>query len=102
VSRDPNEVAARRLAQGYIEVQEFKHLTIGARVRLWSEQWPDADRLGTGNIERIFHSPNSAWERTYGRPDVELIVKRDRPGLAPDETHAFVADYHVKLVEDSL
>lgn len=77
----------------WLEVQEFGNLKVGARVKLGSQRWPDAYRLGTGNVERIFHLPNSSWERTYGRPNVELIVRRD------DGDFHQVADYHVELVE---
>ena len=89
------EVAADLLAAGSVEVEEFGELRVGSRVRLSGERWTEAQEFGTGAVERIFHKPNSSWERSYGRPDVELIVKRDQPRFGPDDTHAFVADYHV-------
>lgn len=89
------EVAASLLAAGHVEVEEFGELRIGTRVRLSGQRWWEACEFGTGAVERIFHKPNSSWERSYGRPDVELIVKRDKPSWGPEDTHAFVADYHV-------
>lgn len=96
---DAEEVAKEYLDSGSVELQEFKQLKVGSRVRLSGQQWPDAYRIGTGTIERIFHRQNSSWERSWGRPDVELIVRYDKPPYE-ECTHAFVADYHVDLAEE--
>ncbi|ASN20680.1 hypothetical protein [Arthrobacter sp. YN] len=89
----PEEVAESMLKRGSTEVTEFKDLKVGSRVRRSAEQWGEAYTKGTGTIERIFHKQNSSWERKYGRPDVELIVKRD------DGEYSYLADYHVDLAE---
>lgn len=97
MSNSPQAHAADLLKRGYVEIQEFRNLTVGSRVRHCGEQYADAYIHGTGNIERIFQRHNSGFEAKYG-PDVELIVKRDKPRFGPDDTHAFVADYHVAIV----
>lgn len=89
----PDEAAASMLKQGSTEVTEFKDLKVGSRVRRCAEQWGAAYTNGTGTIERIFHKQKSSWEKKYGRPDVELIVKRD------DGEYSYLADYHVDLAE---
>lgn len=92
------EQADSLVGDGFVEVQEFRHLKIGQRVRHVNQQWPEAHAEGTGTIERIFRQPEGQWERTYGRPNVELIVKNDKPRFGPDDTHMFVADYHIEVV----
>ena len=92
------DVAAGLLSRGFIEVTELNGMSVGARVRHRGEQWFEAHEHGTGTIERIFHKPESSWSRTYRRPDVELIVKRDKPKFGADDTHSFVADYHIELI----
>ena len=91
----PQEHAADLLSRGYVEVSEHKDLAVGTRVRHGNETYRLALMDGTGNIERIFHKPDSSWARRWGGDDVELIVKRDKPRFGPNDTHAFVADYHV-------
>lgn len=93
------EVAADLLSHGSIEVQEFGVLKVGSRVRHSGQRWPEAFTRGTGTIERIFHKPQSRWEQQYGRPDVELIVRRDSPSSYPGDPYMFVADYHIELAE---
>lgn len=88
--------AEELLSRGYVEVQEFSHLHVGQRVRHVGQQYPEAYRNGTATIERIFRSPRTTW----GRPDVELIAKRDKPIWGPDDMHAYWADYHAVLVGD--
>lgn len=90
------EHAGNLLARGYTEVTESQHLSIGARVRQTDEDYDKALRHGTGTIERIFHKPGSAWSQHWGSPDVELIIKRDKPRFVSE--HAFLANYHVTVV----
>ncbi len=86
--------AADLLARGYIEVQEFRDLLPGSRAKHRNERYSEAYRRGTGFIRRIFRKPNSAWEQSYGRPDIELIFERDDP----DRGVTLLADYHVEIV----
>lgn len=61
-------------------------VTIGTRVRLSGEQYPEARERGTGNIAAIFRR-----KRNGPQDDIELVVVRGE-GLAQ------VADYHVRVV----
>lgn len=95
MSNDPDERAADLLRRGYVEVAEIDSLHVGDRIRHWNEQYPTAYQSGTGSIERIFHRPSPSFERKWGTKDVELIIRRDQPRFGPDDTHAYVANYHV-------
>lgn len=97
MSENAQERAADLVRRGYVEVQEFGKLSVGARIRAGNEQYREALMNGTGNIERIFHKDNPGFEERWG-PDVELIVKRDKPRWGPNDTHAFLADYHVVVI----
>lgn len=88
--------AVEYLQRTSVEVQEFGGLNVGDRVKHINEMWPEAHVKGTGVIERIFHKPDSGWERIYGRPDVELVVKRD--DQEGEGAYRFLADYHVQVV----
>lgn len=85
-------------ARGFTEVQEINGMAVGARVRSVSEQHSRAYREGTGTIERIFHKERSHWTQKYQSPDIELIIKNDRPDSDGDE-YRTLADYHVAIVE---
>lgn len=89
----PDEIAEDMIRRGSVEVTYFGDLAVGDRVRHIGHRWPDAYRIGTGTIERIFHRPNSVWSRTHGRPNVELFVKKD------DGSYSYLADYHVEVIE---
>ena len=78
------------LDRGYVDVQEFDNLRIGQRVRHVGQQYSAARLNGTAVIEWIFKSPRII----HGRPDVEVIAKRDKPIWGPDDTHGYWADYH--------
>lgn len=91
------ERAEELLSHGYVEIQEAGRLRVGQRVRHAGQQYPEAYRNGTGVIEKIFRSPRIIW----GKEDVELIVKRDKPMWGPDDTHGYWADYHTAPAEDA-
>jgi len=84
---DPKEIAADYLDRGYVEETTFQNLHVGQRVHHSGQRYAYGG-TGTATIERIFVNRNSAWAQNYGRPDVELIVRRD------DATPGFWADYH--------
>lgn len=65
--------AADLLRRGYTEVQEWEHLHVGDRVKHVGELYTHEP---TATIERIFHRQ---WAARHHTPDVELIVKRDKP-----------------------
>jgi hypothetical protein len=95
MSQDPEERASDLLRRGYVEVATIDGFSVHDRVRHYNEQYAEAYRSGTGTIERIFHRPNRSFERRWGCKDVEVIVKRDKPRFGPEDTHAFVAQYHI-------
>lgn len=96
----PDERAADLLRRGYQEVTESDGLSVGDRIRHYNEQYASAYQSGTGTIERIFLRPSPSFERKWGTKDVELIIRRDKPRFGPDDTHAFVANYHVTRVQE--
>jgi hypothetical protein len=100
MSTNPETRAAGLQYRGYVEVAEIDDLKVGCRIRHRNEQYPEAYHSGTGTVERIFHRKNESFERQWGHKDVELIVKRDKPRFSPDDTHAFVANYHVEVVTE--
>lgn len=87
------EWAEDLLKRGYVEVTEFGEIEVGARVRGANQRYWQAVECGTGEVERIFHKPQSAWSQKYGTADVEMIVKRD------DGTYSQLANYHVRVVK---
>ena len=97
MSMSAEERAQDLIARGYVEVQEIGRLKVGQRVRHGGQRGPEAVDAGTGVLERIFHNPDSAWERRWHQRDVEVIVKRDRPEFGND--HGFWADYDTAVVE---
>ena len=87
---DAQTRAAELLSSGYLEVDQAGELQVGQRVRHAGQQYAEARRFGTAVIERIFQRA----------PDIELIVKRDKPEWGPDDTHGYWADYHTVAVRD--
>lgn len=78
-------------------------LRVGARVRNYGEQYARAEQYGTAFVRAIMRrgtdeNPDS-WERSYGRPNIEVIAERD-----PEFARSFGAlstwsDYGTVLVE---
>lgn len=93
-----DELRADLLARGYVEISEFNGLKPGARVRNAGEQYPEAYRDGTANVLAVFQRDPSSWAVTYRRPDIEVIVRRDKSlfeDWSPDHRWA---DYGTQLV----
>lgn len=86
------------LGRGYVEVKEINNLKVGARVKHVGQQWGDAYRNGTATIERLFVKERSSWSQKMNRPDIELIVKRDKPQF--DLEYGYWADYHTELADN--
>jgi len=95
----PDQRAEDLLRRGYQEITSTDGLNIGDRIRHYNGQYAEAYRSGTGTIERIFYRNNPSFERKWGSKDVEVIVKRDKPKWGPDDTHAYVANYHITGVK---
>jgi hypothetical protein len=88
---------------GYVHLAEYtyprsgKTLQVGSRVRHRGQLWSDAILYGTGHVVALMHKPNSGWSRSWGMPDVELIVLRDREQFGSRLSQ--VAQYHVEVTE---
>lgn len=93
-----NRVAAALaplLADGF-DHYEHEHLKPGIRVRNRGEQYAEARQFGTGVIVAVLRKPG-AWEHTYGRLNIEVLVRRDRPGYLNELS--WWADYGTFLPE---
>lgn len=71
---------------------------VGARVRNRGELYPSAHEDGTAVVLAVMRrgtdeNPDS-WERSYGRPNVEVIVRHDRGHVTA------WADYGTYLAEN--
>lgn len=97
--RESAEVAAL-LAElrecGYRDVDHHGALRAGVRIRHYGHQWPGAYDDGTGVVVAVTEKPDSAWSRTWGKPDVELIAAWDRPGVTGRVSQ--LAQYHVEVI----
>jgi hypothetical protein len=56
-------------------------LRAGARVRNYGERWHEAIVHGTAVVVAVLRKGDDdqpdSWERTYGRPNVEVVIDRD-------------------------
>lgn len=85
--------------RGWVEVDEFRSLRPGVRIRHRGEQYTEAYRDGTATVLIVTEKPNSPWARKYHHPDVELVALTDRDRFGTGIRLMFVADYHVEIVE---
>jgi hypothetical protein len=83
---------------GYKDVTEHGALRIGTRIRGRSEQYHEALLHGTGIVIAITEKPDSAWSSSWGMPDVELIVLRDKARFEDWSRLSQLAQYHVAVV----
>lgn len=93
------EMLAGLHARGYKDIAEHKQLHVGCRIRHRNQQYPEAYTHGTGFVVALTHKPNSAWSRSWGMPDVELIMLRDMALLEGYSRLVSVAQYHVEAVD---
>ena len=77
-----------------MDIKEFHGLRAGVRVRHRGEQYREAYRNGTGNVLHVLQRDPSPWARSWGRPDVEIVVIRDDK----ERGAMLVADYHVEII----
>ena len=94
-SEDIAAALAPMLADGF-DHYEHDHLKPGVRVRNRGEQYDTARQWGTAEVVAVMRKPGS-WERTYGRPNIEVLVRRDRADFGSDLT--WWADYGTFLPE---
>lgn len=72
---------------------EHEHLKPGVRVRNRGERYDTARQFGTGEIVAVLRKPG-AWERQWGRLNIEVLVRLDRDGSL-----TWWADYGTVLPE---
>lgn len=75
---------------GYQEIPEVRGVKAGDRVRHYGEQYSEAHTNGTATVLAVMQSGRTI----SGRPDIELIVRRDRPFLPSMSPVTNWADYH--------
>lgn len=106
LTEDERAEVARVLAElhehDYQDIERHVHrsgveLAPGTRVRHAGHRWHDAVVKGTGHVVAITERPDSAWSRSWGMPDVELIAVFDKPWPL-DSRLAQLAQYHVAVV----
>lgn len=85
------------IAAGF-DHHDHEHLRPGVRVRNRGEQYDTARQFGTGQIVAVLRKPGS-WERTYGRLNIEVLVRRDKPLFEGSEVLTWWADYGTYLPE---
>ena len=86
------DVLAPMLADGF-DHWEHEHFKPGVRVHNRSEQYDTARQFGTAEVVAVLRKPG-AWERDWGRLNIEVLVRRDRDGSL-----TWWADYGTSLAE---
>jgi len=97
MSGQPTEIdaLAPMLADGFGH-HEHEHLRPGVRVHNRGEQYPEARQWGTAEVVAVLRKPG-AWERKWGRLNIEVLVRQDHPRFGPALT--WWADYGTRLAE---
>lgn len=72
---------------------DHEHIKPGIRVHNRGEQYPEARQWGTAEVVAVLRKPGS-WEKTWGRLNIEVLVRRDRDGSL-----SWWADYGTRLIE---
>lgn len=85
------------LGDRFVDI-EHDQLVVGARVRNRGEQYSRAYRYGTGVVLAVMRQEDSAWEREWGRPNIEVLVLRDEPFFSLGRITLW-ADYGTFLAE---
>lgn len=81
--------------RGYVDIENHKGLSVGVRVRHRGHQWPAAYRDGTGTVLAITEKPDSVWSRSWGAPDIEMVVLFDTATFG--SRLSMLAQYHVDV-----
>lgn len=90
---------AQLRANGYRDIGNHGPLSPGARIRHRAEQYPEAYRDGTGVVLHLTEKPESSWSQSYGAPDIELTMLRDKAQFGSRLSQ--LAHYHVETVEET-
>ena len=91
------EALAPMLADGF-DHHEHDVLKPGVRVRNRGEQYDTARQFGTGAIVAVMRKPGS-WEQAYGRLNIEVLVRRDKPLIEGGSVLTWWADYGTYIAE---
>lgn len=83
---------------GYRNIAEWRELKPGMRIRRRSQEYPEAYEHGTGVVVAITEKPDSAWSKTYGAADIEMVILSDRSDFGSRLTT--LAQYHVAVIGD--
>jgi hypothetical protein len=82
--------------RGYQDIEEHGQLRPGVRIRHRGERYHEALEHGTGIVLAITEKPDSAWSRTYGTADIELITLSDTARF--NSRLSQLAQYHVAVI----
>ena len=96
VERQHAEKRAELEACGYQEIEEHKGIKAGARVRHSGHSWFEAMDQGTATVLVVMEKPDSTWSRSWGGPDIEILVVLDK-SLYPGSPVGQWANYHTRL-----
>lgn len=81
----------------YVEIPEHGKLRPGGRVYHRGHRWPEAAWDGTGTVLALTERRDSSWSRTWGMPDIEMVVLWDTAPFGSRVSQ--VAQYHVYAVD---
>jgi len=86
---------------GFTELEEFGALHPGRRVHHVSQEWARGGD-GTATIVHVLRRGSDekpdGWEQKWGRPNIEVIVRRDEPQFG--RLVGTWTDYHTVVVVD--
>lgn len=95
---------APMLAKGWTLIDHVPHesdIRSGARVHHQGERYGAALNQGTATVVAVMRRGSDecpdSWERSYGRPNVEVLVESDR---YEEGTYRWWADYHTSLAHE--
>jgi hypothetical protein len=66
---------------GYSALVGDYRIRVGQRVHHSGERWDEASWHGTATVLAVMENAGSAWSKSYGQRDIEVIVLRDKPLL---------------------
>lgn len=95
VERQHAEKRAELEACGY-QVTEAYKIKAGARVCHSGQRWFEAMDKGTATVLVVMEKPDSLWSRSWGGPDIEILVACDKPTFTGAPVGQW-ANYHTRL-----
>jgi hypothetical protein len=92
------ELTLELKAGRYRDIDEYKGIVVGSRVKHSGQKYTEAYVDGTATVLAIMESVNSAWSRKYGTRDVEFIILRDKPIVPEMSRVSNWASYRTELI----